>query len=158
MPAAEKPRVALTGAAGKLGRVVLRDLLDHGYSVLALDQVRPASLLAGDDGQFVKVDLADHGQVVEALTGRIEERPGPFAGVVHLGAIPAPGLASNAATFRNNSAATWNVFDAARVAGIDNVVWASSETVLGLPFDAAPPPYAPSTRSTASGRSRRTRW
>ena len=143
MPAPAKPRVALTGAAGRLGRVVLRDLLDHGYSVLALDKVRPATLLPGDDGQFVPIDLADHGQVVEALTGAIEERPGPFVGVVHLGAIPAPGLAPNAVTFRNNSAATWNVFDAARVAGIRNVVWASSETVLGLPFEAAPPPYAP---------------
>ncbi|NAZ86402.1 NAD-dependent epimerase/dehydratase family protein [Kineococcus indalonis] len=143
MPDERTPRVALTGAAGKLGRVVLRDLLDHGYSVLALDQVRPSTLREGDDAQFVRIDLTDHGQVLEALAGRTDERPGPFDGVVHLAAVPAPGLLSNSATFRNNSAATWNVFDAARAAGVRNVVWASSETLLGLPFDAAPPPYAP---------------
>jgi len=34
------------------------------------------------------------------------------------------------------------VFEAARQLGIKNVVWASSETVLGLPFD-TPPPYVP---------------
>ena len=34
------------------------------------------------------------------------------------------------------------MFEAARRLGIRNVVWASSETVLGLPFD-TPPPYAP---------------
>jgi nucleoside-diphosphate-sugar epimerase len=34
------------------------------------------------------------------------------------------------------------LFAAARLAGIRNIVWASSETVLGLPFD-TPPPYAP---------------
>jgi nucleoside-diphosphate-sugar epimerase len=34
------------------------------------------------------------------------------------------------------------VFEAARRLGVKNVVWASSETVLGLPF-ASPPPYAP---------------
>jgi nucleoside-diphosphate-sugar epimerase len=34
------------------------------------------------------------------------------------------------------------VFAAARRLGITNVVWASSETVLGLPFD-TPPPYIP---------------
>ena len=34
------------------------------------------------------------------------------------------------------------MFAAARLAGIRNVVWASSETVLGLPFD-SPPPYIP---------------
>ncbi|WP_432571548.1 NAD-dependent epimerase/dehydratase family protein [Kineococcus sp. SYSU DK005] len=143
MPADRKPRVALTGAAGKLGRVVLRDLLEHGWSVLALDQVRPSTLREGDDAQFLRIDLTDHGQVLEALAGRTDERPGPFDAVVHLAAVPAPGLLSNSATFRNNSAATWNVFDAARAAGVRNVVWASSETLLGLPFDDADPPYAP---------------
>jgi nucleoside-diphosphate-sugar epimerase len=34
------------------------------------------------------------------------------------------------------------VFEAARQLGIKNVVWASSETVLGLPFE-TPPPYVP---------------
>lgn len=37
---------------------------------------------------------------------------------------------------------TYNVFQSARRAGIKKVVYASSETVLGLPFD-APPPYIP---------------
>lgn len=34
------------------------------------------------------------------------------------------------------------MFTAARVAGVKKIVWASSETVLGLPFD-TPPPYVP---------------
>jgi nucleoside-diphosphate-sugar epimerase len=38
--------------------------------------------------------------------------------------------------------ATYNVFSAARAAGVRDIVWASSETVLGLPFD-TPPPYVP---------------
>ena len=69
--------------------------------------------------------------------------------VVHLAAIPAPGLTTNAATFANNITATYNVFSAARRAGIRNVVWASSETVLGLPSvpirhdGVGPPPYIP---------------
>ncbi|BAS10902.1 putative UDP-glucose 4-epimerase [Arthrobacter sp. Hiyo4] len=37
---------------------------------------------------------------------------------------------------------TYNVFQAARRAGIKKVVYASSETVLGLPFD-VDPPYIP---------------
>jgi nucleoside-diphosphate-sugar epimerase len=63
-------------------------------------------------------------------------------GIVHLAAIPAPGLATNAVTFATNTISTYNVFEAARQLGIKNVVWASSETVLGLPFD-TPPPYVP---------------
>ena len=65
-----------------------------------------------------------------------------FDAVVHLGAIPAPGIVPEAATFENNMLSTYNVFQAARRAGIKKVVYASSETVLGLPFD-VDPPYIP---------------
>ena len=64
--------------------------------------------------------------------------------MVHLAAIPAPGLTTNAATFDNNITSTYHVFAAARAAKIKTMVWASSETVLGLPFGPdAPPPYIP---------------
>jgi nucleoside-diphosphate-sugar epimerase len=130
--------VAVTGSSGKLGRHVVRDLQDHGYRVVALDRVSdPGSPAAA----AVRVDLTDHGQVIEALTG-VDGRHGGVDAVVHLAAIPAPGLATNATTFANNITATYNVFAAARTAGIRNIVWASSETVLGLPFD-TPPPYIP---------------
>jgi nucleoside-diphosphate-sugar epimerase len=61
---------------------------------------------------------------------------------VHLAAVPAPGLMPNAATFANNIVASYNTYAAALRAGVRNIVWASSETVLGLPFD-EPPPYVP---------------
>jgi len=134
------PTVAVTGSSGKLGRHVVAHLADHGYRVIALDRTPdPAAPAAA----FVRVDLTDAGQVHEALTGVDEVHTGLDA-VVHLAAIPAPGLTTNGATFANNIAATHNVFAAARRAGIRNVVWASSETVLGLPFgDRADPPYLP---------------
>jgi nucleoside-diphosphate-sugar epimerase len=130
--------VAVTGSSGKLGRHVVRHLHEHGYRVVALDRVPdPASVADA----AVRVDLTDHGQVVEALT-RVDDRHDGVDAIVHLAAIPAPGLATNAVTFANNVTATYNVFAAARTAGIRNIVWASSETVLGLPFD-TPPPYIP---------------
>jgi nucleoside-diphosphate-sugar epimerase len=131
-------RVAVTGSAGKLGRAVVADLRAHGWDVLSIDRIRPTE----DAGEFVAVDLTDHGQVREILSGGVDEHRGTLDAVVHLAAVPAPGLLPNSATFANNSAATWNVFSACRAAGIRNVVWASSETVLGLPFD-VPPPYLP---------------
>lgn len=133
----DQRRVAVTGAAGKLGRAVVRHLAESGWQVLSLDRDRPAEA----PGEFLTVDLTDYGQVVEALTGGVDEHT-PVEAVVHLAAVPAPGLQPNAATFANNAPATYNVFAAARAAGIRNVVWASSETVLGLPFD-TPPPYVP---------------
>ena len=133
-------RVVVTGAQGKLGRAVVTHLRDVGLDVLAVDRA-----VGGDprdvEGEFLVADLTDYGQVVEMLTGATDEHD-PVDAVVHLAAIPAPGMSTNAVTFANNSAATYNIFAAARAAGLRKIVWASSETVLGLPFD-TPPPYAP---------------
>lgn len=130
-------RVLVTGGSGKLGRACVRDLLEHGYSVVNVDVVRPQQNLC----PFTQVELTDFGQTLEALSG-IDDRYQGVDAVVHLAAIPAPGLYPNAHTFSNNTVSTYNVFEAARRLGIKNVVWASSETVLGLPFE-VPPPYVP---------------
>ena len=131
-------KVLVTGGSGKLGRAVLRDLVAHGYDVLNVDQLALSEPICPS----VRIDLTNFGEVASAILGGVDERGGPFDAVVHLAAIPAPGLAANARTFANNVTTTYNVFEATRLAGIKNVVFASSETVLGLPFD-TPPPYAP---------------
>jgi nucleoside-diphosphate-sugar epimerase len=133
-------RVAVTGGSGKLGRAVVAELLEHGYEVHILDQRMPPTQ-PRPRSAFTQVQLTDYGQVVDALTA-IDDRHRGLDAVVHLAAVPGPGMATNAATFANNIAASYNVFAAARLAGISNVVWASSETVLGLPFE-TPPPYIP---------------
>ncbi|HYZ56062.1 MAG TPA: NAD(P)-dependent oxidoreductase [Streptosporangiaceae bacterium] len=130
-------QVVLTGGSGKLGRACLSDLLDHGYSVTNVDLVRPAD----DPCPFVRADLTDMGQTLEVLH-QVDDRHNGVDAVVHLGAVPAPGWVTGAELFRNNTVSTYNVFAAARHLGIRNVVWASSETVLGLPFN-TPPPYVP---------------
>lgn len=129
--------VAVTGASGKLGRHCVADLVAHGYQVVALDRVSEGFTTPPS----VQVDLTDYGQVVQALSG-VDDRHSGVDAVVHLAAIPAPGLATNATTFANNATSTYNVFAAAAAVGVRTVVWASSETVLGLPFDVAPP-YLP---------------
>ena len=131
-------RVVVTGGSGKLGRAVVRDLLDHGWHVVVLDN-RPG---ADERAHLLRADLTDYGQVLAALTDVDDAYRGVDA-VVHLAAIPAPGLAPNAVTLANNVLATYHVFEAARVAGVRNVVWASSETVLGLPFLEQVPPCLP---------------
>ena len=127
-------RIALTGATGKLGSVAIRELRAAGHDVTGFDAVGARA------SGFVQVDLTDYGQVIDALGG--VDRTAPFDAVVHLAAIPAPGLRTDVATFHNNMPATFNVFWAAARLGIRRIVYASSETVLGLPFD-VPPPYIP---------------
>ncbi len=130
------PRVVVTGGSGKLGQACVADLVEHGWDVVNVDRVPSPHPVS----PFLRVDLTDFGQVVEALS--VNDGYRGVDAVVHLAAIPAPGLTTNAATFANNITTTYNVFAAARHAGITNIVWASSETVLGLPFD-IPPPYIP---------------
>ncbi|MBN9170996.1 MAG: NAD(P)-dependent oxidoreductase [Microbacterium sp.] len=127
-------RIALTGSSGKLGSVVARELRSAGHEVIGLD-------IVGSRGPgFVQTELTDYGQVIDALAG-VDREPA-FEAVVHLGAIPASGIRTDAATFHNNMTSTFNVFWAAARLGIRRIVYASSETVLGLPFD-VPPPYIP---------------
>jgi nucleoside-diphosphate-sugar epimerase len=134
-------KIAVTGGSGKAGRGCIRDLLDHGYDVFNIDQSLPTNPACPS----LVADLADFGQTLDALSTNWPGRrsPGaPFDAIVHLAAIPASRRFSDSVTFQNNTMSTYHVFEAARRLGIRNVVWASSETVLGLPFE-IPPPYAP---------------
>lgn len=124
-------KVVVTGGSGKAGRAVVQDLLVHGYEVLNVDVLPSANPVA----PFLRADLTDLGQTIEALHGA--------DAVVHLAAIPAPGLSTAEVTFRVNITSTYNVFSAAATLGLQRVVWASSETTLGLPFDRVQPAYAP---------------
>ena len=133
-------RIAVTGGSGKLGRGVIAVLTAAGHEVFNLDRAAAPGGPARPSG-FIEIDLTDSGQVIDALSG-VEEKYESLDAVVHLAAIPAPGLLTNIATFQNNMLASFNVFEAARKAGIKRIIHASSETVLGLPFD-VPPPYIP---------------
>ena len=124
-------KVVVTGSSGKAGRAVVAELLAHDYEVVAVDLVTPAE----STGSFVHADLTEFGQTLECLAGA--------HAVVHLAAIPAPGIRTAQETFRINMLSTYNVFEAARVLGLRRVAWASSETILGLPFEREQPAYAP---------------
>ena len=130
-------RIIVTGGSGKVGRACIEELLQHGYEVFNLDTTAPAK----ERARFTQVDLTDFGQTIDAMSG-IDELYRTADGVVHLAAIPRPSAYPNAITFKTNTLSTYNVFESARKLGIRNLVWASSETLLGLPFD-VPPPYIP---------------
>lgn len=124
-------KIVVTGGSGKAGRAVVRELLEHNYDVLNVDLVPPRERNA----PYLAADLTQLGEAIDALHGA--------DAVVHLAAIPAPGLKTDELTFRVNTTSTYNIFRAATVLGLKRVVWASSETTLGLPFDREQPRYAP---------------
>lgn len=129
-------QVMVTGSAGKIGREAVRALKAAGHKVIGLD-LKGGTI---DGVRTVRVDCADFGQLMGAFSG-VDTMAKPDA-IVHLAGIPMPGLASDADIFQVNTLSTYNVFSACARLGIEHVVWASSETVLGLPFT-TPPAYLP---------------
>jgi nucleoside-diphosphate-sugar epimerase len=137
----KRPRVLVTGGAGKLGRACVADLLAHNYDVFVVDTVPVKNV------PCIIADLSDFGQTLDALSSVGKEiyagvAPQAFDAIVHLAAFPTPRQYPDAHLFQNNIMGTYNIFEAARRLGIHNVIWASSETTLGEPFDERAP-YAP---------------
>ncbi len=125
-------RICITGASGKVGRATVEDLRAHGHEVTAVDLV---TVREHSGPIVVGADLTDATQAAEVLAG--------MDAVVHIANHPAPDLVPPTRTFTDNVTMNFNVLNGAVAAGVSRVVWASSETTLGLPFSDIPPEYVP---------------
>ena len=130
-------KILVTGGSGKAGKATIKKLLEKNYDVFNVDLEKSQDL----NTPFTCVDLENFGETVEAIT-QIDDRINGIDAIIHQAAIPASGLYPNHKTFRVNTLSTYNVFQCAEIMKINNIVWASSETVLGLPFNTYPP-YVP---------------
>ncbi len=125
-------RICVTGASGKVGRATVEDLRAHGHEVTAVDLL---TVREHSGPVVVGADLTDATQAAEVLTG--------MDAVVHIANHPAPDLVPPTRTFTDNVTMNFNVLNGAVAAGLSRVVWASSETTVGLPFSDIPPEYLP---------------
>ncbi len=125
-------KICVTGASGKVGRAAVEHLREHGHEVTRVDlhTVREFSGPA-----VVGADLTDPTQASEVLVG--------MDAVVHIANHPAPDLVPPTKTFHDNVTMNFNVLNGAVQHGLKRVVWASSETTLGLPFSDVAPEYLP---------------
>lgn len=115
-----RPRILLTGAAGRVGRLV-RPLLQTHYA-LRLADLAPLTAAAPDD-EIVAGDLADPACARTAVEG--------VAGVVHLAGLVAPAV-SFEETLAPNYRAVLALLDACREARVPRFVFASSHHLVGL--------------------------
>jgi uronate dehydrogenase len=98
-------------------RKILRGVYPH---IRASDIRKPADLAASED--FVAADLADLAQVEKAVAG--------MEGVVHLGGHAIEG--SWPQILNANIIGCYNLFEAARRAGVKRVIFASSNHAIGF--------------------------
>ena len=119
-------RIAITGAAGRLGRCALDEFGNAGYEVHAVDCVPPADF----SGSYCIADVRDIGQVCSAISG--------CDAVVHLAANTSPANYPQVDIFSVNTMGTFNVLEAAAMLGISRVVSASSVAALGVAFAVKP--------------------
>ena len=125
-------RIVVTGGSGKAGRATVALLVAEGFEVRNVDRLpSPAGV------PTLITDLTDYGATLAALHG--------FDAVVHLAADPRPDEdpVTGAERFANNTLSTFTVFQAAVQLGMPRVVWASSETVYGVPFGSPGPARLP---------------
>ena len=130
-------KIALTGGSGRVGQTVTRYLMEQGFNVIVIDIKPPQNVLQRWWETFRQCDVTDYGQTFAALHGSDI--------IVHLAADPRPDINhfTGAQRFHNNTLVTYNVFNAAVQLGVEKVIWASSETIYGYPFDEVEPDYAP---------------
>jgi len=120
--------VLVTGATGRAGEYIIKNLLEHGYDVVGVDKNAPGGTNAqrSQGYTFKTVDVTDLGQVLSSMKG--------CDAVIHMAAIPNPIMAPEHEVFRVNMTSNWNVLEAAEVLGIKKIVLASSVNAVGAIF------------------------
>ena len=113
-------RIVFTGAAGGIGTMT-RPLLAKRYPGLVLsDRVAPKDLQPGET--FVKADLTKPDEVAAAVAGAHS--------VIHLGGHSVEGPWET--ILNANIIGCYNLFEAARQAGVKRVIFASSNHAVGF--------------------------
>jgi nucleoside-diphosphate-sugar epimerase len=133
--------IIVTGSSGLLGRHVAAACLAAGHEVLGIDLAPPAR----GAWKHVSADLTDLGLALQLIRDA--------GAVIHVAAIPRPTGKAAAEVFRTNTAASYNVVEAAALSGASRFIYASSFSVLGYPFGErlAPPAYLPIDQDHPTG-------
>jgi uronate dehydrogenase len=119
----EDHRVLLLGAAGGIGSAV-REGLRHRYGLMRLADIAPLTP-AGQGEETVTVDLLDIPSLVAAMAG--------IDCVVHMAGVPVePEANAWDQVLPANIVGVHNLFEAARLAGVKRVLFASSHHVAGF--------------------------
>lgn len=121
--------IAVTGSAGRFGRVVVPFLESRGHTVRAIDRAAVPSTGSGT-GRATVVDLNDPAAVLAAFVG--------CDAVIHLAAHASPLVASATDVHNNNVVTSYNALWACAELGIERVCQMSSVNAIGCAYSRWP--------------------
>ncbi|WVR05385.1 hypothetical protein IAU60_002399 [Kwoniella sp. DSM 27419] len=136
-------RILLTGAAGKLGSHTLQYLLRDGHEVVAVDRVElhPQTRTELEGGladlpSRMTYRVADLTSVpaVDKLFEEAYTNGKKLDGVIHLAAIPSPGIIPARELHNLNVTSSYNILYTACARGVKRITQASSVNAIGLGY------------------------
>ena len=129
--------ILVTGGAGFIGSHAIVELLNEGYSVVALDNlsnskplvIKRIEEITGKSFEFVKGDIRDAHLLKDLFLKHSIDSVMHFAGLKAVG----ESVSNPLAYYENNISGSVTLYRAMEEAGVHNLVFSSSATVYGDP-------------------------
>lgn len=114
--------VLVTGGSGKIGGYVLRELLSAGHTLSNFSQTTPLV----EQVRHIQGDITDLEQMLHACRDQ--------DAVVHLAAVPGPGITTPERLMYVNDRGVYNVLEAAVASRAQKVVFGSSKEAMNTDY------------------------
>lgn len=144
-------KVLVTGGAGFIGGVTVRDLIGDGHEVEVFDNLICGHKAIVPEGvKLIEGDLRNYGDIENAL------KAGGYDAVLHFAAftIVPESIENPIKYYENNIRASFNLLNAMVASGVKRFVFSSSAAVYGDPQDIPVTEDAPTKPTNAYGESK----
>lgn len=123
-------KILVTGGAGYIGSVMVRDLKEKGFEVVILDNLSSGHTSAVSEFRLEKIDLVSEKDKLDSLFSAEK-----FDGVIHMASYIQMGesYANPAKYYKNNIVGVINLLDAMKLNNVGRFILSSSAGVYGNP-------------------------
>ncbi len=123
-------KILVTGGAGYIGSIMVRDLKEKGFDPIVLDNLSSGHTSAVRDFRLEKIDLVTDKDKLDSLFSTEK-----FDGVIHMASYIQMGesYANPAKYYKNNIVGMLNLLDAMKLNNVGRIIFSSSAGVYGNP-------------------------
>jgi UDP-glucose 4-epimerase len=122
--------ILVVGGAGYIGSHMVKQLLDSGHDVSALDNLSNGHRDAVLDGHFIEGDVGDRELVTQLMTATRFDAVMHFASFIEVG----ESVRDPAGYYQNNVVNTKTLLDAMLDCGIKHFIFSSTAAIFGEPL------------------------